>query len=150
MTDEAPKRRGRPPLDPGERKDGNLTFRTRGDLRQRLDAEAKKNGRTVSEEVEWRLERSLAGISGADSEPAEFSGSVLKMLGAGEDLHEAIELGMMWGRVKTLYSIANEGGGEWYATADNIKLAKKFFDDRAESLLLIMAARRRRLESEEG
>ena len=47
MTDEAPKRRGRPPIDPSERKDGNLTFRTRGDLRQRLDVEAKKNGRTA-------------------------------------------------------------------------------------------------------
>lgn len=149
MPDEAPKRRGRPPLDPGERKDGNLTFRTRGDLRQRLDAEAKKNGRTVSEEVEWRLERSLAGIAGADSEPSEFSGSILKALGSGQDLHEAIELGMMWGQVKTLYSIANEGGGEWYATADNIKLIRRIFDDRAESLLLILAARRRRLDRDE-
>lgn len=150
MTDEAPKRRGRPPLDAAARKDGNLTFRTRGDLRQRLDAEARKNGRTVSEEVEWRLERSLEGISGPESEPARHSEALFNMLGSGEDLHEAIELGMMWNRVKTLYSIAYEGSGEWYENAENIKNVRQFFDDRAESLLLILAARRRRLKQEGG
>lgn len=148
MSDEPVKRRGRPPLDPAERKDGNLTFRTRGDLRQRLAEEAKKNGRTISEEVEWRLERSLAGLSGADTEPALYSDAICKMLGSGEDLHEAVELGMMWGRVKTLFSVVNEGAGEWYENAENIKLMKKFFDDRAEHMLLILAARRRRVAQE--
>jgi hypothetical protein len=145
MSDESVKRRGRPPLDPAERKDGNLTFRTRGDLRQRLSDEAKKNGRTISEEVEWRLERSLAGLSGAETEPALYSDAICKMLGSGEDLGEAVELGMMWGRVKTLFSVVNEGAGEWYENAENIKLIKKFFDDKAEHMLLILAARRRRV-----
>lgn len=145
MSDQSVKRRGRPPLDPAERKDGNLTFRTRGDLRQRLSDEAKKNGRTISEEVEWRLERSLAGLSGAETEPALYSDAICKMLGSGEDLGEAVELGMMWGRVKTLFSVVNEGAGEWYENAENIKLIKKFFDDKAEHMLLILAARRRRV-----
>ena len=143
MSNELPKRRGRPPLDPAERKDGNLTFRTRGDLRQRLSIEARKNGRTISEEVEWRLERSLAGISGANSEPNQYFESVRRMLGSEEDFSETVELGMMWGRLKTLYSAINDGSGEWYDNVENLKSINKFFDDKVERMLMIFAARRR-------
>lgn len=61
MSDEQPaKRRGRPPKDPADRKDGNLTFRTRGDMRRRLSEAAEKSGRSISEEVEKRLEESFS------------------------------------------------------------------------------------------
>ena len=61
MTDEvAPKRRGRPPKREGERKAGNLTIRTYGPLRELLEAAAKVSGRSVSGEVEWRLENSFS------------------------------------------------------------------------------------------
>ena len=60
MADPVPvKRRGRPPKDPSDRKDGNLTFRTRGSLRAQLAEAAKRSGRSISEEVEQRLERSF-------------------------------------------------------------------------------------------
>lgn len=57
--DAEPKRRGRPPLDPEARKDGNLTFRSRRDLRSKLEQAARENGRTVSKEAEHRLTQSF-------------------------------------------------------------------------------------------
>ena len=56
-----PKRKpGRPPLPDSERKGGaNLTFRARAGLRERLAAEAAKSGRSMSEEIEFRLNRDL-------------------------------------------------------------------------------------------
>jgi DNA-binding NarL/FixJ family response regulator len=61
MTDDKrPKRRGRPPLPESERKSGsNLTFRARSGLRELLAEEAKKADRSISEEIERRLERSF-------------------------------------------------------------------------------------------
>jgi hypothetical protein len=52
----APKRMGRPPLPPQARKTTNLTFRARGDLREKLSAAAAISGRSVSEEIERILE----------------------------------------------------------------------------------------------
>ncbi|MCC2654530.1 MAG: hypothetical protein K0Q60_4696 [Microvirga sp.] len=55
-----PKRRGRPPLPDHERKGGaNLTFRARSGLRERLVEEAEKSGRSISEEIEFRLNDSF-------------------------------------------------------------------------------------------
>jgi hypothetical protein len=51
--------RGRPPKPEHERRRGNLTFRVRDRLRYRLEAYAKRDGRSLSEEIEQRLERSL-------------------------------------------------------------------------------------------
>ncbi|MCJ2060110.1 hypothetical protein MKL09_26710 [Methylobacterium sp. J-048] len=59
MTSDAPKRRGRPPIAEEDRKSGNLTFRTRGDLRSQLEASAQQSGRSVSEEIEYRLQVSF-------------------------------------------------------------------------------------------
>jgi hypothetical protein len=60
MPEEAPrKRRGRPAKPEGERKRGNLTFRTRDVLRKWLADAAAQSGRSTSEEIEYRLERSF-------------------------------------------------------------------------------------------
>ena len=67
MAEDQVKRRGRPPKDPTDRKDGNLTFRTRGSLRERLSAAATENGRSISEEVERRLEASFEGFDAASA-----------------------------------------------------------------------------------
>jgi hypothetical protein len=56
--DKRPKKRGRPPLPDSERKGGsNITFRARGGLRERLAQAAAKAERSISEEIEHRLER---------------------------------------------------------------------------------------------
>lgn len=59
MSATEPKRRGRPPKAADERKGANLTFRTRADFRARLEEAAEKSGRSVTEEVELRVERSF-------------------------------------------------------------------------------------------
>jgi hypothetical protein len=57
MTRKKP-RMGRPPRHAGERLSKNRTFRVRGELDDRLQTSANKSGRSVSEEIEYRLERS--------------------------------------------------------------------------------------------
>lgn len=56
---EQQKRRGRPAKAPSERKRGNLTFRVRDDLRAALEEAAAQSDRSLSEEIEYRLELSL-------------------------------------------------------------------------------------------
>jgi hypothetical protein len=51
---------GRPPKRLGERLSKNRTFRVRGDLDTLLTAAAQSAARSVSEEIEFRLERSFA------------------------------------------------------------------------------------------
>jgi predicted HicB family RNase H-like nuclease len=50
---------GRPPKRKGERLSKNRTFRVRGTLDEQLAAAADAAGRSVSEEIEYRLERSF-------------------------------------------------------------------------------------------
>ena len=53
------KRRGRPPKSAEDRKGGNLTFRVRDGMRERLEASAKARGVSISEDVEKRIERTF-------------------------------------------------------------------------------------------
>src|SRR5215472_8749222 len=58
--DQPPKRlRGRPPKYAGEGKRQNFSFRITPDMRERLIAAVKQSGRSLSEEVEFRLNRDL-------------------------------------------------------------------------------------------
>jgi hypothetical protein len=50
------RRSGRPPKAEGERKASHITFRVRENLRERLQRAAEENGRSLSEETEYRLE----------------------------------------------------------------------------------------------
>jgi hypothetical protein len=52
-------RTGRPPRHEGEQLSKNRTFRVRGDLDEKLIAASEKSGRSVSEEIERRLEMSF-------------------------------------------------------------------------------------------
>jgi hypothetical protein len=51
--------RGRPPRREGERLSKNRTFRVRGGLDEKLQAAAAASGRSVSEEIEFRLDQSF-------------------------------------------------------------------------------------------
>ena len=53
------KPRGRPPLDPGVAKRASFNTRLRPALKLALETAAKQEGRSLSEEIEFRLERSL-------------------------------------------------------------------------------------------
>ena len=50
---------GRPPMPAGERRSKNRTFRVRGKLDSNLQIAAQRSGRSVSEEIEFRLEQSF-------------------------------------------------------------------------------------------
>jgi hypothetical protein len=52
------KRMGRPPKRPEERRRSHFTFRTTDAMREWLRAEAAVTGRSISEEIEYRLEQS--------------------------------------------------------------------------------------------
>src|SRR4051812_23391647 len=54
-----PRKGGRPALSSERKKSQTLTFRTRTDLRKSLEAAAERAGRSISEEVEYRLQRSF-------------------------------------------------------------------------------------------
>lgn len=51
--------RGRPPRHQGEQLSKNRTFRVRGGLDEKLQAAAAASGRSVSEEIEFRLDQSF-------------------------------------------------------------------------------------------
>ncbi len=53
------KRIGRPPKPAKERKSVNFTFRSRGELREQLRRAAEVSGRSISEEIEYRLDQSF-------------------------------------------------------------------------------------------
>jgi hypothetical protein len=53
------KQRGRPPLAPGKAKRASFNTRLRPSLKVVLEAAATQQGRSLSEEIEYRLERSL-------------------------------------------------------------------------------------------
>src|SRR5262245_47096270 len=59
MATKAKKKPGRPQLAPRERKAQNITFRSRKDLYEQLQAKAAKTGHSLSETIERHLERAL-------------------------------------------------------------------------------------------
>ena len=81
---------GRPALPPGERKLASLGFRPTPELRLELERAAQENGRSVSKEIESRLENSFLD---EDSRNREFGGKALRalfrMLGAAAEIAEA-------------------------------------------------------------
>ncbi len=52
-------RMGRPPLPPGTRRGASMGFRPTPEIREKLEEASKANGRSMSQEVEHRLERSF-------------------------------------------------------------------------------------------
>ena len=65
--------RGRPPKSPADRKRNNVTIRMRDATRQGLEVQAAKNQRSLSEEAEYRIERSF-------TEEAALGGPEMRML----------------------------------------------------------------------
>jgi hypothetical protein len=59
MPQQGTKRRGRPPKPTEERKRGYLAFRARDRLRDTIRQAADREGRSISEEIEHRLERTF-------------------------------------------------------------------------------------------
>ena len=101
QPDRAPqsqRKRGRPPKTSGEAKRSSFNTRIRSKLKTRLEMEAEKAGRSLSEEIEHRLEASLLED---DARFADFGGK------GGYDLFHLVG--------KTLRVIGEQGGKEqWW------------------------------------
>jgi hypothetical protein len=59
MSTEKKRPRGRPPVSEAERRVRNITFRSRGDMYEKLSEAAANHARSISEEIEGRLAKSL-------------------------------------------------------------------------------------------
>jgi hypothetical protein len=59
MKAHKPKPRGRPVLPPSEKKRRNFTFRGTDELHEHIAKAAAESGRSISEEIEWRLGQSF-------------------------------------------------------------------------------------------
>ena len=84
MARKRPSKLGRPPKHEGERLSKNRTFRVRGTLDEQLVAAAKDTGRSVSEEIERRLEESFQRQEKAEL-ILEAIHRTLKLLGISTD-----------------------------------------------------------------
>ena len=50
---------GRPPKPESQRRRNNVTIRMRDSVKKNLQVSAESHGRSLSEEIEWRLEQSF-------------------------------------------------------------------------------------------
>ena len=83
---------GRPPLPPGKRLGASMGFRPTPETRERLEKAAKANGRSMSQEIESRLERSFASDDGhMESFGGELNYKVAKAMFAGADALSSIK-----------------------------------------------------------
>jgi len=71
---------GRPPKREGERLSKSRTFRVRGTLDNALRVEAERSGRSVSEEIEFRLERSFGNDGLLDMALGENVADLIQMI----------------------------------------------------------------------
>ncbi|QGY01610.1 hypothetical protein MMSR116_06645 [Methylobacterium mesophilicum SR1.6/6] len=79
---ERPGRRGRPSLPPGEKKRHSMTFRLRTELRDALDDLAKRDGRSISEQVEYYVEQGVIRDTKflLNEEESELSEPMLRLI----------------------------------------------------------------------
>jgi TraY domain len=104
------RRRGRPALPFGEAKRASFNTRLRNDTKERLEKEARTAGRSLSEEIEYRLEQS---IQVQDAQCEAFGGELpLKLMLALAALAAATSAvrGKDWLREKSVF---DEVIGQW-------------------------------------
>lgn len=75
-----PPKMGRPPKREGERLSKSRTFRVRGTLDNALQIAAERSGRSVSEEIEFRLERSFGNDGLLDMALGENVADLIQMI----------------------------------------------------------------------
>ena len=99
------RRRGRPSKGVDERKSANMKFRTREDLREKIEASAARTGRSASEEVEARL------LASFNIEPLHQM-----VFGNGDDARRLITL--MLTTIRTVQEYRNPNIGPGLGTDD--------------------------------
>ena len=76
------KKRGRPRKSDSEKRRNNVTIRMRDDLKRRIEESANSHGRSLSEEIEFSLERRF--LEEAAYGGKELNGLLMLMVGAAE------------------------------------------------------------------
>ena len=102
----APQKRGRPPKPKSEVKRAPLNMRTTPEARRKLEDAADKSGRSLAQEVEYRIERSFfyedtLSLSGPDPKTSKFVRDSLDLkriteLTIGADTWEDYETWVAW------------------------------------------------------
>ena len=85
------KKRGRPPLPQGEGKRHPLNIRTTKEMRDRLEAAATASGRSLAQEVEFRLEASLSNEKKDELTHQVLMDNIYEQFG-GRDIYSLMEL----------------------------------------------------------
>ncbi len=119
-------RRGRPALKLGSPKRSSFNTRLRTEIKQQLETEARIAGRSLSEEIEFRLERSLQ--QEADSGGRELHGLLGLQVGvaefiqartgksASDDWKTGLAVGHAWKRL--IHDWLPRPPAEWIAEAE--------------------------------
>ena len=107
-------RMGRPPLPPGTRRGASMGFRPTPEIREKLEKASKANGRSMSQEVEHRLERSF-------TEEANLQWAYEQFIGD-EALHGAIMMASSLIRITQ-----DETGVPWHRDSELRKEAADLY-----------------------
>ena len=121
-------RRGRPALKPGSPKRSSFNTRLRTEIKQQLETEAQIVGRSLSEEIEFRLERSLQ--QEADSGGRQLHGLLDLLVGvakiiqartgksASDDWKTGLAVGRAWKRL--IHDWLPGPPAEWFAELERL------------------------------
>jgi len=119
---------GRPAVPSERKKSQTLTFRTRADLRKNLEIAAEQAGRSVSEEIEYRLQRSFdreaVALEMYGSQHAKLIRSfnkVLSMASGAKQVREGNELSDDFILVTVLMLFAYSGRDIWTLLDDEVR-----------------------------
>jgi hypothetical protein len=123
-----PRKGGRPALSSERKKSQTLTFRTRADLRKSLEAAAEQAGRSISEEVEYRLQRSFdrgaVALEMYGSQHAKLIRSfnkVLSMASGARQVRGGNELSDNFILIAVVMLLAYSGRGIWTLLDDEVR-----------------------------
>ena len=126
MASRTGKNRGRPPLPAGRAKRAPLSFRTTAEVRSKMDRAASESGRSLAQEIEYRLERSVHLDRWSNTDLLVSAGATSSsnacVVGCAQILREAIE----------------KSGYAWQQKADNLP----------EAIMAIFTETGRRAEDE--
>lgn len=138
------KKRGRPPKPVAERRRHNQTFRCNDEMLARLQAEADRNQRSISEEVERRLERSFENTAAVDAPEVHYYNNIKRIMGGEDGFTEMVELGVIWKRVKDGYQMDYGSSPPWFENEDTYMRMEEKFKGSLRFILRGFAARSKR------
>jgi hypothetical protein len=123
-----------------------MTFRCLPDVQAQLQSAAEASGRSVSEEIERRLEASFNPV---DPPESQYYKNMRMILGGDNGLIEAVELGIYWVRIKDIFSYNHSGDAHWFSNEENFLEVEDRFKSGIRRVLRGFAGRLKREDSRE-